>query len=879
MDKFEVDKKIVEKLSNKKYADWVLKIRKSLQKDGSPLNFKSGIWTVGETVEKRKAIWQSLGTMLFDEHLDRFGQIVVDVLKEPDPKFELPAKDRYLANIHGKNLKHSSVLRKGLAESLALLGAYPEALKYCSSGKAEAIAITSVREIFKDADWILWGSLNDLLPTLAEAAPNEFLHAVENALNKKPCPFDELFSQQSSGITGANYTTGLLWALETLAWDEQYLMQTTVLFGKLATRDGGGNWGNRPDKSLSTIFLPGFLRTVATVAKRKAAVKALQKECPEIGWKLLLDLLPNQHQISTGTYKPVWRQIIPDGWKEGVTGEEYWEQVSFYSGFAVEAAKGDFIKLNELISNLDNLPEPYFDKFLEYLKSKEVKDSSEENRTPLWTELVKFTIKHRKFSDAKWAFPPEIIEKIDQVAKALAPKEPKNLHKRLFDNYASALYEKQGSYEEQDRKLVEYRQDAVNEIIADGGITAVLEFAETVGFPNEIGNSLGVVAKDDVDSVILPALLETKNEKLAQLTRGFIWTRCSSKGWEWVNQIGVSSWSIIQIGEFLSCLPFVKETWEYSEKLLGKFEVEYWSRANVNHYLAEDNLDIAIDMLIQYGRPNAALNCLFEPLFTKKLLDKKRAVIALLEAVSSGNSADPIDTYNVVEIIKALQDDPEVNQDDLFKIEWAYLPLLTGPGKQASTKLLERKLASEPEFFCEAIRLLFRSKNEPESDKEPMEQKKMMAENVWRLFSDWGTLPGAQLEGSFSADDFNHWLKSVKEKCESSGHLEVALSTIGGVLIHYIPDPDGLWIHRALAEALNAEDADRMRNGFSIGIMNSRGAHFVDPTGKPEKELAAKYKKQADDVENAGYYRLAATLRGLEKFYKGEAKRIVEEIL
>ncbi|HPS54382.1 MAG TPA: hypothetical protein PLP05_02180, partial [Sedimentisphaerales bacterium] len=124
-----------------------------------------------------------------------------------------------------------------------------------------------------------------------------------------------------------------------------------------------------------------------------------------------------------------------------------------------------------------------------------------------------------------------------------------------------------------------------------------------------------------------------------------------------------------------------------------------------------------------------------------------------------------------------------------------------------------------------------------------------------------------------------HWLKSVKEKCESSGHLEVALSTIGGVLIHYIPDPDGLWIHRALAEALNAEDADRMRNGFSIGIMNSRGAHFVDPTGKPEKELAAKYKKQADDVENAGYYRLAATLRGLEKFYKGEAKRIVEEIL
>jgi hypothetical protein len=264
-------------------------------------------------------------------------------------------------------------------------------------------------------------------------------------------------------------------------------------------------------------------------------------------------------------------------------------------------------------------------------------------------------------------------------------------------------------------------------------------------------------------------------------------------------------------------------------------------------------------------------------LHDKKPLDKTKAIKALLEAVSSTELVHQMNRHETVEIIKALQDDHETDQNGLASIEWAYLSLLTGYREDVSPKLLERKLASEPDFFCEAIRVLYRSEKETKSSREPTEQQKMMANHVWRLLHDWRTLPGIQIEGSFSASDFNKWLDSVKRKCEESGHLEVALSTIGGVLIHYIPDPDGLWIHRVLAEALDAEDAERMRNGFDIGILNSRGAHFVDPTGKPEKELAAKYRQQAEEVENAGYYRFAITLKDLAASYEDEAKRIINE--
>ena len=867
------DRQVVEKLANENYSDWISGIRGILQQPESPLSLKNGIWTVA----KRKEMWQSLGASLFDEHLDRFKQIAVDVLKEQNPQFELPSEERYAANIHGKVLKHSHTLRKGLTESLALLGSQPDALVHCSRGKAETIAVTSIREIFKDSDWILWGSLNILLPTLAEAAPLEFLSSVENALNKKPCPFDELFSQEGSGITGGNYMTGLLWALETLAWDEQYLVQVTVLLGKLALRDPGGNWGNRPANSLITIFLPWLPQTLASVNKRKAAIQTLQKECPAIAWTLLLDLLPNQHQTSMGCHRPIWRQIIPDDWEKGVTNKEYREQISFYSDLAVETAKGDLGKLNELISYLDNLPEPFLTKLLDYLNSAEIKNSSEENRTILWEELEKFTIKHTKFSDEDWALSPELVEKIEQVAQNLTPRKPENLYKRLFNEYAMDLFEEKGDFEEQEKLIVKRRQDAVRKIIADGGLKAVLQFAKAVNFPEELGGSLGVVAEEDVDSVILPSMLETKDEKLASLARGYIWARRWDKGWEWVDQIDTSSWSNAQIGKFLSYLPFKKETWEYSERLLKKSEIEYWSRAFVNPYQAKDNLILAIDRLIKYNRPNAAIRCLRRILHDKKQLDKTRAIKALLEAISSTEPVHQMNIHDTIEIIKALQDDPDVSEDDLFRIEWAYLPLLIDRKGKISPKLLEHKLTSDPDIFCEIIRSVYRSKNKTESDKGSTGRQKLIAENAYRLLHNWRTPPGTLTDGSFSIDNFNDWLSRVKTKCKESGHLEVALSTIGQVLIHSTPDPDGLWIHKTIAEALNAEDADKMRNGFDIGILNSRGAHFVDPTGKPEKELAAKYRQQGEEVENAGYYRFAITLKSLADSYEHEAERIIEE--
>src|SRR5207253_3675010 len=131
-----------------------------------------------------------------------------------------------------------------------------------------------------------------------------FLNMVEASNGRMPCPFAEVFRQEASGIMGQNYMTGLLWALEILAWSPEHLQRVTVLLGELAAIDPGGNWSNRPANSLTNIFLPWHPQTCASIAKRKLAIELRLKEQPAVGWKLLMSLLPHVHGFTSGCRKP-----------------------------------------------------------------------------------------------------------------------------------------------------------------------------------------------------------------------------------------------------------------------------------------------------------------------------------------------------------------------------------------------------------------------------------------------------------------------------------------------------------------------------------------------------------------------------------------------
>ena len=848
---------------NRQVASWISEIREVLHGPSSPISLKNGLWRVKD----RASLWKTLGPRVFDDDLDRLRQCIVEVLSERDPQFELPPSDRYAAQIHGKVLKHSPDLRKGLAESLALLGTQSSALKFCSQGKAEEIVFLAMRDIFADADWVLWATLDGLLPVLAEAAPHQFLSTVEGALQQTPCPFDELFSQEGDGIFGGIHHAGLLWALETLAWDAESLVRVCVILGELASRDPGGNRGNRPANSLATILLPWLPQTTASIEKRRVALRTLQIEFPAVAWRLLLNLLPEQHQTSFRTRRPEWRNTIPDDWQEGVGADEYWQQVSSYVDITVEMASDDLEKLKELIDRLDKLTLTAFEKVLEYLSSEAISSQPEGRRAILWEQLTRFARRHRSFPDADWSLPSEIVSEIEEVAAQIAPETPPYQHRITFSKDVFDLYVGTGDWKERMNQVEKHRHEAIAEILTYGGVEAVVRFAEAVERPDLVGHSLGAVGAEAGDGQIIPVLLETDSGKLTEFTGSYVWSRHRSKGWEWVDQLDRSQWSASETGQFLSYLPFTGETWKRVSEWLGEDERQYWLGTVPNAVTARGNIGYGIDKLINYGRPKAAITCLQYEHPT----DAPRSVKALLAALASTEKL-ALDVHGVVWLIKSLQADPNTNPDDLFKVEWAYLRLLDRY-HGASPKTLENRLASASGFFCDVIRLVYRSSREDRPDTRDQD----IAANALRLLWEWQTPPGIQADGTFSPDQFKQWLVQVKDTCSESGHLDAALNNIGQVLIHCPPDPEGLWIHHTVAEELDGRNTGEMRQGYNTGILSSRGAHMVDPTGKPERELAEQWRKKAEDVEDAGYQRFATTLRRLAEGYDREAERIVAE--
>ncbi len=568
---------------------------------------------------------------------------------------------------------------------------------------------------------------------------------------------------------------------------------------------------------------------------------------------------------------------IPQDWSKQVNQKEYWDQVTIYADMIVQMAEHDISQLVEITSHLDDFPQQTLEKVLEHLSNEEITSKPENERMPLWIGLTELVSKHERFADAKWALSPDFVLQIKETASKLAPQNRLNLYKRLFTERDIDLFEEKGNWQEQQKKLEERRQLAIKEIIDNEGSEAILRFADTVESPWKVGFSIGFIANSKMDSVVLPKLLESDNKKLVHLASSFVCSRYASRGWVWVDKLDKTGWRQSQIGRFLSNLPFTEDTWKRAMETLGETEAEYWSRVSVNPYQAKGDLYVAIDKLLEYRRPSSAIRCLYRILHENQPLDKSRTFSALLSALSTTEPVDSMDGYYIIEIIKSLQDDPTTNLDDLARVEWDYLQLLERDHRGASPKTLENRLASNPGFFCEVIRYVYRSKKEPKTEKKRSDQERIIATNAYQLLHEWRTPPGIQTNGVFSKERLFEWLKSVEESCEESGHLEVALTHIGNVLVHCPSDPDGFWINRGAAETLNAKDAEEIRNGFATAIFNSRGVHWVDPSGKPEMELSAKYKKQAEDAENAGYQRLATTMRSVSDSYANEAKRVIDE--
>ena len=867
-DKSEYDKEIITEFSGEDINNWEFNLKYLLHHHKKILYYNSGHWKINN----RKQIFLKYSDSFLDSDLDKLKSIAVKVLKETEPMFELNPENRYAASIYGKTPKYSTAIKNGISEILALLAVNEEKISMCTNSKVSQTINSIINELFIDSDWKLWASLNEFLPVLAEAAPEQFMNAVTSSLTKSECPFDELFKQEGKGITGWNYMTGLYWALERLAWSENYFINSMSILAELATHDPGGKFINRPENSIIMILLPWFPHTLVSFEKRLNAMKIIRKDFPDIAFKILLQLLPDKSQATNVSNKPRYRNPVDKEWDPKISNVDYYNHCNEYAKITLELAMTNKKYLLDLLNNIDNIPKERFQDLFVYLLSDKIVNTSEEDRFNIWEKLDLTIHKHRKYRDAYWAFSEEIIEKLQDVINKIKPNNPKYLYRQLFSNNDHFYFSEDDNWEKYMKEIEGARTKALQEVYRNIGVNGILEFAFSVEDKYKIGFSLWAINDKYIENIILPEYLDSTDITEKQLVKGYI-NGCFSNEQEiWINNLDFTTWKKNQICSLLLNIAYHEKIWYLAETLLGDSINIFWEKIYESPHAMYGDLIIAIDNLMKYNRPLFAAEIIYVHYYRKKGFLKDKALSALILGISSDENINSTDKHYIAELITLLQNEKEVDQDKLFQIEWAYLDLLDiHYGKEAIT--LHKYLSTEPSFLLNILKLLYKSDKEDETKSIIKEKSQVAINNAWQLLHEWKNVPGVNDNNIFSESFFMEWFNKVKEICAEEGYLYVAMYQIGKILYYTPKDENGFWINKKIAQLLDEKESGDLRSGYCNEVYNSRGAHFVDETGSAEKNIAKFWRERSKELENEGFTYFAASIKEIADRYEYEAKR------
>lgn len=852
----ENDKEVISNFIGKKYDDWILKLRTILKDKNSILEYKNNKWKIKD----KNNIIKKYAPDFFQDELEIFKNSAINILSERNPKFDLESDKRSMSNIYKKNTKYSDFLRKSIAETLPIITANYRNFDKCKNYAAN-LPLLVVRKVLENNNWEIWASIGELLPLLAESAPEEFLQQLDYKLKNNNDMIRKLFSEKEYYVTTYNYSTGLYWALELTAWESRNLIESCMLLSKIAKFD------KEAIKHIANIILPWYPQTKAPIENRIIVVQNILKESPDDGWELLKNLMPGVITIASPSYKPKWNNIIEEN-NDKVLKSDYWKQIEIYIDLAILNSKTNTKKICDLIDIMDNVPKYLFDKIFDKLSSNEIKTLNENRKFVIWNHLEDFITWHKRTNNFKDSLPNEAIKKLELLSSNIKPHNILIFARRYFRKDTWHLIDDRKDYKVGENKLHQIQIELVQELLT-------LEFDKFINFVKSVEDShmvgictVEVKNNDKLEFEILNCL-ENRNKSLVEFAKGYVYKKFTLNGYSWIRKLNIYSWSKTKKLNLLLVLPCTKKTFDLIGQVLNKNESDYWKKIDIRFVKETSELNYAIKKLLAVKRPDRALWIISSKLYEDKNCDYDRetTIKCLKEMIHHQENLNNLDAYYITKIISDLQQS-DVPKDELFSIEWIYLPLLNG--EEYRPKVIEETLANDPNVYNDILCLAYK----PHSLKNnPQKVDEKVATNAYRLLNQWELVPGLE-NGTINKEKLNLWYNKMIKICTKSDRLEVALSNFGKVLFHSPKDKSGFWIDKNVAEILNQENADIIRKGFYTEASNSLGVINYDPEGSVFENKSIEYNEKANLADKEGFYRLAKEMRKLADTYKYEAENI-----
>ena len=653
---------------------------------------------------------------------------------------------------------------------------------------------------------------------------------------------------------GSPTHTGLLWALEALAWSPEYLGSAALALARLAQVDPGGRWANRPSRSLNQIFLPWNPQTTATREERLAAVDMLRTAAPGIAWPFMASLLPTPHSVSEFSYRPRWREWQPDEPAQ-MSLAEWVRHAEAITGWLLEDAGLSGQRWGDLVARLPYLPEAQHDLVLDHLEALDPAAFADTDRTAVAETLRAMVRDHRRFSEASWALP---ADRVDRIAGQLRRFESGGTALDVAWLFASYVEPPEADaaardFEAEQQAVARRRESVVRDLITSSGLDAIWELAERCEAPYVLGYTAGHVTPGLDDSVV--AELNSGGQARGQAAMGWVAGRFGSAGWPWATPHlkNAGTWPASRAAGFLLSLPPDGQVFDWADRLAGEVRERYWAKAPV--LLIRDNADRerAARTLVELGHAASALGILAMIIHQGNLIDPGLVADALAEATPdpgyTGNALTMF-VYYVTSLLTYLDGQPDADRQRLAQIEWRYLPVLEP--NQRPTRVLHQELARDPIFFADVVAIIFRPKQEGQ-EQDATEEERARAMLGYQLLQSWRTIPGTlDSSGSPAGPDLAQWVTNARALLTERGLLRPGDQFIGQILSQTPEDPDGTWPGLPVRKIIEATRSQDIEGGVDTAIRHGRSVTWraLDTGGQPERALADKYQGYAQRIGN-----------------------------
>lgn len=725
-----------------------------------------------------------------------------------------------------------------------------------------------------------WFSLSPILTLLAEAAPEEFLRAVERDLSGSKPQLIELLSGDDGGLFGGSRHHFLMWALASLAWHPDYLTRASLILARLAARDPGGKTHPRPGGLLHDIFRAWYPQTGAPLSQRLQALDLLVERIPHQAWELLLSLLPKGHDSAHINHPPPRWKEWPSAKRPRVTNRDLDEQERWVATRLVQLAEQTSRHLLALLEHIDCLPGDEFRRLVAHLLGADEAAIPAPARVELWECLNALIRKHRFFATAEWRMSDDELAELDRVEIHLRPASPALRGRWLFASggLLMGIYE-ETSHEKQEEMTQELRRRVVSEIRSVGGVEAVVEFASQVRFPQFVGQVLGQIGYEDDIGKILPRYLDdidSRRQTFAGRFASAVFTRLE---WPWVEQLPLEKWSHTAAAELLLMLPASARAWQIAHSLGAEVESAFWSQAcPYPGKLTQEQATEVLVQLLKHHRPLVAADYVTSAYHSKLTLPAHLLVETLERSIPALNEAGDqkqdltMVTHHLADVLRYLQGAPDNEPDKVAQLEWAYLPLIKH--SRTSPKYLFTALADSPDLFAQCVELIWKKDTPDPETPPPTDSEKIRAKLARELFSSWKSHPSLYEEPP-NESVLMEWIHCVRAKCATLGRTQSGDSAIGKLLSRAPADADGTWPCLAVRNIIETIPGDDCMDSFRTGVFNNRGVttRGAHDGGLQERDLAKKYQGWGDACQ-IRWPRVAATLRGIAGHYELSARHM-----